>query len=244
MQRQAPISSLAVVAERSIGYACTSNRKKNHEVSGSGDWNTGLPNIAMKPTVAILAMPVSEIQVLSLEDTTTWITNWWGLVSCAFFASRHRNCNLRIQKRSALYKWSGAQIQSFLKPLRLILSFFKKEKRMKRWKNMKRVQQKQNNIYIYIQVIIRTIEKWSQAPHLFQCSAWLYTLLAHFVQYVGAQGTACAKKVVPLQLLQRLEQCFWLAFGFRPTLVTFDMTPKISASARQSKASQSETCFF
>lgn len=191
-------------------------------------------------------MPVSEIQVLSLEDTTTWITNWWGLVSCAFFASRHRNCNLRIQKRSALYKWSGAQIQSFLKPLRLILSFFKKEKRMKRWKNMKRVQQKQNNIYIYIyiQVIIRTIEKWSQAPHLFQCSAWLYTLLAHFVQYVGAQGTACAKKVVPLQLLQRLEQCFWLAFGFRPTLVTFDMTPKISASARQSKASQSETCFF
>lgn len=94
-------------------------------------------------------MPVSEIQVLSLEDTTTWITNWWGLVSCAFFASRHRNCNLRIQKRSALYKWSGAQIQSFLKPLRLILSFFKKEKE---WKDEKtwNVCNKNKIKYIYI----------------------------------------------------------------------------------------------
>ena len=189
VQRQALISSLAVAAERSIGYACTSNRKRNHEVSGNGDWNTGLPKIAMKPTVAILAMPVSEIQALSLEDTTTCITNWWGLVSCAFFASRDRNCNLRIQNRSALYKWSGAQTQSFIKPLRFILSF-KKEKNEKKKKHETCATKTKN-------VIIRMIEKWSQAPHLFQCSAWIYTLLAHFVQYVGAQGTACMAQHMP-----------------------------------------------
>ena len=121
VQRQAPISSLAVAAERyrSIRHACINNgkmrswgmrsrrlkhrtAKKYHEANScnscnAGIWNSG-PFFGRYPYLNHKLMGVGQLRVLCFQGQK--------------LQPDTKSLN------SGLYKWSGAQIQSFLKPLK------------------------------------------------------------------------------------------------------------------------------